>query len=428
MKLHVSGLSGTCKEIEVDGSVAVTDFKVLLADFFGPARCRKVLLDGRELVRGSLDDCGVKEGSQLTVVDIQMQMAVTAHITGKVMLWDVESGQCLKVLGDHTNMADMLYYATLSPDGTRIGTVGEEGAACIFSVDTGELLFTLAGHQQEVYHKKTKSTKILYSRVRHISFSPDGSLIATGGGPNCAKIWNASGEQMQHLELPFECFHTAFSWGPSDSTMLATASMDCTLWEPRSGKMLAKLSDQSQRYSRVAFSEDSRVLGVGLEVTVWDRNGEKIWTIQEPTEATTGFRSAAFCGDSDVAVIDSRCRVQIINAAGKLMQSFSGFTLEEPKLSISTFTRDGKKLLAVNREGGAVLWDLEASEKLADIETASDINTQTDWGASFSADGSRLALLNPTDSSVRVFDGSGVLVSRFQPENACDGIDCIQLE
>jgi WD40 repeat protein len=70
-----------------------------------------------------------------------------------------------------------LYGLTFSPDGTRLATAGDTGTAMVWEVATGKELQTLRGH-----------TGSLFS----VAFSPDGNRLATGSQDLTVKIWNVS--------------------------------------------------------------------------------------------------------------------------------------------------------------------------------------------------------------------------------------------
>jgi WD40 repeat protein len=75
-------------------------------------------------------------------------------------------------------------------------------------------------------------------QVNHVTFSPDGLLIASAGFDNHTKIWNARDGKFintlrGHVALVYQCCFSA------DSRLLVTASKDTTLkvWDMRTHKL-----------------------------------------------------------------------------------------------------------------------------------------------------------------------------------------------
>ena len=87
-------------------------------------------------------------------------------------LWDVTSGECLQTLEGH-----FLYVRSVSfsPDGTKVAS-GSFREVKLWDVTSGECLQTLEGHS---------------SSVNSVSFSPDGTKVASGSRKE-KKIWDSS--------------------------------------------------------------------------------------------------------------------------------------------------------------------------------------------------------------------------------------------
>jgi len=108
---------------------------------------------------------------------------------------------------------------TFSPDGSRVATASYDSTARLWDAQTGAPLGSPMEHDAPVYC---------------ITFSPDGSRVATGSFDFTARLWDAQtgarlGEQMKHGDLV-----TCFSFS-SDGSRIATASHDgmARLWDVR---------------------------------------------------------------------------------------------------------------------------------------------------------------------------------------------------
>ncbi len=122
-------------------------------------------------------------------------------------VWDTSSGEELTRVQSGGGLASSV---TFSPDGSRIATAGGDGATVLSA--SGRELASMGG----------------VGFVQSVAFSPDGSQLATGGGDGIAYVWDAeTGEELLALRG-----HTAPIWGIAfspDGSELATASEDGTL-------------------------------------------------------------------------------------------------------------------------------------------------------------------------------------------------------
>ena len=90
-----------------------------------------------------------------------------------------------------------------------------------------------------------------------VSFSPDGTKVASGSGDNTVKLWDVtSGECLQTLE-GHSLSVTSVSFSP-DGTKVASGSWDKTvkLWDVTSGECLQTLEGHSSIVRSVSFSPD----------------------------------------------------------------------------------------------------------------------------------------------------------------------------
>ncbi|KEY69265.1 hypothetical protein S7711_01716 [Stachybotrys chartarum IBT 7711] len=101
-------------------------------------------------------------------------------------------------------------------------------------------------------------------QVNHVTFSPDGSLIASAGWDNHTKLWSARDGKFintlrGHVAPVYQC---AFS---ADSRLLVTGSKDTTLkvWSMPSGKLAMDLPGHQDEVYAVDWSPDGQQVGSG---------------------------------------------------------------------------------------------------------------------------------------------------------------------
>ena len=74
---------------------------------------------------------------------------------------------------------------TFSPDGTQVATARSDGVIKVWNAETGQEVFTLLGHPDSVFG---------------VTFSPDGRRLASGGADGAIVLWDfATGEQEMTL-------------------------------------------------------------------------------------------------------------------------------------------------------------------------------------------------------------------------------------
>ena len=91
---------------------------------------------------------------------------------GRARIWDVTTGNCLKILSGHTERVRSVHW---SPDGTKVVTASDDNTARIWDAATGNCLKILSGHP---------------NYVNSVYWSPDGTKVLTGSHDRTAKIWD----------------------------------------------------------------------------------------------------------------------------------------------------------------------------------------------------------------------------------------------
>ena len=241
-------------------------------------------------------------------------------------------------LVDKTDIQEIAY----SPDGTRLAVASSIGL-WIYDVETGEELNTLTGH-----------TDVVWS----VSFSPDGSTLASGSADRTIRLWDANTGEHLHTLTRHTGFVRNVSFSP-DGSKLASASEDRTvgLWDANTGEHLHTLTGHTEYVFSVSFSPDSSTLASGSRdhtVRLWD--------------VATGEHLRTFWGHTD--------------------QVFS-----------VSFSPDGSTLASGSRDHSAWLWNTTTGEYIHALTG----HTSWVYGVSFSPDGSTLAS-GSADHTVRLWD------------------------
>lgn len=296
--------------------------------------------------------------------------------------------------------------------------------------------------------------------VQSVSFSPDGTMLASAGYDNKVKLWKI--EENQKISIPlqekFQHTKTVFSvtFSP-DSQTIASASFDKTvkLWH-RDGTLKDTLHHDNFVYS-VTFSPKGDTIAAGDKsgtVTFWNSNGQrtnpfqahkstvlglkfnkqgnilataskdgtvKLWKLtlklqqQNPTILKHGTRvdSVSFSPDGQMIATASQDKiVKFWKSDGTPLNNLtikgeSGFT------SVS-FSPDNKTIATTNLAGQAQLWERNETEIKA-IETLSG-HTSRSNSVSFSHNGNILASAS-NDRTVKLWQVKLPLVTRLKADS-----------
>ncbi len=202
-------------------------------------------------------------------------------------------------------------------DGARVFATADDGSVRLFDVSTGRLVHEFVGHTATVtaavplpqhrlltvatdgsatlwqwslqWREHLQLSGLFVHRVLALDYSPDGRLLAAGGGEPSrsgeVKLFDAvSGALVREFAAPHTDTVFGLDFSP-DGTMLATASADklAKIFDLASGQELRKLEGHTHHVLDVTWRWDGqRVVTCGADnvLKVWDvRTGEQVRTI-----------------------------------------------------------------------------------------------------------------------------------------------------
>ncbi|MBI4510176.1 MAG: protein kinase [Deltaproteobacteria bacterium] len=226
--------------------------------------------------------------------DPQAKRFVTGSEDHAIRAWDATSGTLLWS-SMHKGIVDHVEY---SPDGTRVLSASRDGTARIWDAATGKPTVSFTGHGGEVEAAAFRAdgerivsvasdatiqiwrtsdgtvlSKWMKGPQNFVSFSPDGSLVATAGEDGMARLWDARNGQLVHSLSGHEDQVHSIRFS-RDGDQLVTASADGTArtWDVTRGELLRTLEGHGGHVVHAAFSSD----GV-LVVTAADDQSARIW-------------------------------------------------------------------------------------------------------------------------------------------------------
>ncbi len=232
---------------------------------------------------------------------------------GFVRRWNAATGQPLSPFRE---VRDYAYALAHSPDGKMlaVGTGNHQGTIWLLDAATGKRLRTivdpkgyvvslafssdgrtlLCGHGKNSRLWDVATGKVLQTLPgdsfdgRRIALSPDGQLIASGGGIGPSRaihLWQvATGKEVRTLQDPDVVDVYALAFSP-DGKMLASGgfgqSIDMKLWDAATGRLLWRAKGHQNWVSFLTFSPDGKTLASGGEdgvVRLWEAaSGKERW-------------------------------------------------------------------------------------------------------------------------------------------------------
>lgn len=250
----------------------------------------------------------------------------------KIILWDVETRKEIDTLDEQPTGRPAVVF---SPDGTLLAAGSKssaepeiilwdvanrkqiatfEGTApLMFSPDGSLLAVGFRVSEIKLWDVRTQREVAELpgntSQINAVAFSPDGTLLASGGGPGykgrkerTVRLWNvASREESVTIDELSNVWSLAFS---PDGTILAYGGwidVDIILWDVANQKQSATLEGASP----VVFSPDGTILAAQATdrtIILWDvASRDKIIAFSGPSDAN----SLAFSPDGTILVSGS---------------------------------------------------------------------------------------------------------------------------
>lgn len=268
-----------------------------------------------------------------------------------VHLWDGETAGAGEVYEGHTSP---LIGTGFDASGSLV-SVSKLAPAMVTELPTEWKLERMIGSPD--------SPDKLVDRVIAVAFSPDGKLIATGGGePSRSgelKVWNA---ETGDLVLTVKDAHSdtiySLEFSP-DGKQLASCGADrfVKVFDVADGKFVRSFEGHTHHVLGVTWRSDGRMLvssGADNVVKVWDtRTGDQVRTIQGFNKEVT---SVHFAGEGDGVLVSSGDqRVRLTNAAsGGNIRDFAGAT---DYIYSAAQSADGKVILAGGADSVLRIWN-----------------------------------------------------------------------
>jgi len=288
-------------------------------------------------------------------------LAASGNDTTSTTIWDIATAQPVTTL----NHDDVVNYIEFSPDGAVLAAANDDSTVRLWEVGSGQEVRLLEGHKDVSEDKH-------YNGIAELDFSPDGDRLATAGEDGLVKIWNIeTGTELHSLSGHPEGNAILAVDFSDDGDLLAAGTNQpsiITIWDSSTGEKLMELPGyEANRIFQVAFSPDGTLLAVGT-------NGHQleVWQLPEvigargQEEAEILFSISAL--HSDRALSFNSSGTQILTA-GQIWDATTGerlLTLRNPDgVGDAAFSPDDTRVATAGRDGLVRVFTLDLEELIA---------------------------------------------------------------
>jgi RNA polymerase sigma factor (sigma-70 family) len=257
-------------------------------------------------------------------------------------LWDIATGKEVRQFGHGTQQPRAV---AMSPDGALVTEA--DTVVRVWKTKSGELAAELKGHT---------------NGVQAATFSPDGSMLATGSHDATIRIWDVkTWKELRRLDGHNDSV-LALAWS-DDGTVLASAGVDkiIRLWDPITWTVQRELKGHENYICSLAFAKGGKVLASSTEA-------EEVIRLWDPV---TG-------------------KLQRLLGERKALRS----------VNTIAFSPDGKTLASGNGDATTRIWDPATGEELRHWKP----HARSVAALAFAPDGATLATAGSWDSAIRFWD------------------------
>ncbi|KAL4744666.1 WD40-repeat-containing domain protein [Aspergillus terricola var. indicus] len=247
-------------------------------------------------------------------------------------------------------------------------------------------------HQMLEGHSKT---------VFSISWSPDGSLLASGSFDNTVRIWDPATGQCTLTLQGHSKYVWSISWSP-DGGLLASCSSDKTIkiWNPSTAQCTLTLKGHNKGVYSIKWSPDGALLASSsfdMTIKIWNPiTGHCISTVEGRRDVVKSTASWSPDGNRLASVLEDKT-IRIWDLASRDYT----WTLKGHREQIASvsWAPNGNWLASSGQDSTVRIWDLTTGKPTTTLEGHSDPVNPISW----SPDGSLLASGSP-DHTVKLWN------------------------
>lgn len=304
---------------------------------------------------------------------------------GNARIWDCDTGTPFKTLEGHTSWVLAVSY---SPDGSLIATGGYDNMVRIWTAKDGKPLGgPLKGHSKWV-------TSLAWEPY-HLQ-TPGRPRVASASKDGTVRIWDVVGGRIDMTLARHTASVSCVKWGGTGN--IYTASLDKTvkIWDGKNGTLVHNLTSHAHRVNHLALSTDF-VLRTGyLDHTGTAPDGEEAKKARAEERYTQAVRIANQTTERFATASDDN-KIYLWNGTtpGKPVR-LDG---HQKQVNHVTFSPDGHYLASCGFDNHVILWNAETGKFVKKLIG----HVAPVYQCCFSAD-SRLLVSASKDTTIKAWD------------------------
>ena len=333
----------------------------------------------------------------LIIVLLTGVFSVSAQDAGTGPLITVENAASVSEIAELEGHEGAVNAVTFSPDGTLVASGGDDATVHLWDPTTGEEILTFSEHR---------------GAVNAVIFSPDGATIASAGFDLTVLLWDAAtgvvdtnvGLVLTPDQVDFVHSFTSDTLSIRGLTWLDTIPMfvgDAGIMTSEDTVSIQPEEPDILSVARTAGSLNSSIaamgMSTGLRVSGHGVMGEG--------NANIPVLSVAFAPNAPLlATGDASHMVKLWNVENiAALEPFATLEGHSDDVTGVAFSPDGAILVSSSLDGSIRLWNVETSEELAVFESGDGVGLHA---VAFSPDGSLIATAG-SDGMVRLWGVAG---------------------
>jgi LPXTG-site transpeptidase (sortase) family protein len=271
------------------------------------------------------------------------------------------------------------------------------------------LLLLIRSHAQEVL-ERLASVQVFTGALDAVAFSPDGTILASGGRDNTIRFWNAETGELLRSSEGHSDWISSVAFSP-DGTILVSGSRDDTVrrFDAETGELLSVVGSHDGDVTAVAISPDGLVITSGSrdsQIKLWDgQTGEALGSLEQFSQPI--WKLAFHPNGNFLASSSEDGSIWLWGLWGEYSGWLKKLVGHEGSVSSIAFSPDGNYLLSGGLDGTVRLWDirdLSVDEREAILTMQGHLAPV--MGVGFSAD-LGVAISASLDGTVRLWDLAG---------------------
>jgi WD40 repeat protein len=317
-------------------------------------------------------------------------------------------GPLPRVASLHGHTADA-YFVSFSRDGSRIASGSRDRTARIWDAVTGREICVCSGHTND---------------VNWVDFSPDQTLLATASEDQTVKIWDAATGKERLTLKGHESEVIGVLFNPAGNRLVSGDGRGVLkLWDISTKQQIKSVAAHSKRIQSLAWAADGRLLA-----TAGDDELVRLWAMPEMTlrgeQRVSAAHATAFSRDGELLAGGGLGTITVydVRTGGRR----TAFSRHRDHIESVRFSPDGQQIASCAGDGMLRLWDFPSRKGWAAAPEREFPGTNGEhryvglWCVAYSVDGTRIAT-SARDGVVDIWDASvtpqWTLVAKNRPLN-----------